>query len=201
MKTVIIVGMLEAYDLERNGAHVWGVNRTYQHQKDLDRLYFMDNLDVFEPEFVDGVNSLGIPIICQRPYESIPNSEAYPIDEILSEFGCEYFTSTTAYMIAHAIFEGYEKIVLHQLLSFPHAHDYLDQKPCMDFWAGFAVGRGIQVVIGGNSGICQNFPWQAKRYGYQPGHPLLKQLINVGFTQKIDNTQSNERIYPDVISA
>ncbi len=198
-EAVVIVGMLEPYTADID-ADIWGVNRCYKHQEKLDRLYFLDNLDVFEPEFAESVNALGIPVFCQKHYEEIEQSRPYPLDEVLQAFGVSYFTSTIAYMMAHAIKEGYKKIVLHQILSYPHAPDYMDQKPCLDFWSGIAIAKGVQIVVTGSGSICKPFPWQAQRYGYEKDRMMIKHLMSKGMTLQPMSSDA-ERVFPNAVSA
>lgn len=74
----------------------------------------------------------------------------YPLKEIVKEFKVAYFTSTIAYAIALAITKKPETINLFGInLSYLNKPEYFEQKPCVDFWVGMAMGRGIKVNIHG----------------------------------------------------
>lgn len=177
---VVIAGMYAPYPGPFDGCEIWGVNRCYVHQENLARLYFLDSLAGFKrhhPEFVQCVNDLGIPVYAQRRYEEIPMSREYPLlavlrkmfgdipDDELKKRG--YFTSTIAYMLAHAIAENMEEIVLHRILVNAGSSEYLMQKSCLDFWCGVAVGRGHKLLISEDSNLCKPVPWEPRFYGYE----------------------------------
>ena len=168
MKRVIMVSAVGPYREDPGAAEVWAVNRAFRHQPNATRLYFMDDLEAFEFEFAHEVAELDIPVVCRRHVDMIPRSEPYPLAEILDAFGgIQYFTSTTAYMLADAIRLGFEDITLHRFMEFPHAEDYAPQKPCLDFWCGMALGRGIRLRTNQASWLCKPLPEEPALYGYQ----------------------------------
>lgn len=84
----------------------------------------------------------------------IPGSRAYPKDAILQTFS-EHghverdFWGSISWMLALAIAEGYERI---ELFWFALMNDtYTKQVPSTRYWIGQARGRGVQVVIHGES--------------------------------------------------
>lgn len=170
MKTVVLVGTYAGYSGEEK--EVWGVNRAYRQTPQLSRVYFFDPIDVLEahghPDFVEHINGLKIPVITKRHYDEIPLSEAFPLNEVTAEFKLtqHYFTSSPSYMLAHAIYEGYERIILHQMQMSPASLEYYCQKPCMDFWCGIAKGRGIDVVTSPMSFLCSPHLWETGLYGW-----------------------------------
>lgn len=200
-KTCVIVGMIGPYEGPTpEGLEIWGCNKTYLHQKNFDRVYFLDDLECYEnpeknmekKEFVDNLNALDIPIYAQKHYEEIPKSIELPVERMVSFFGGGvnnrniHFTSTVAYMFAHAIYEEFEKIIIHRLFCYAKSYDYTDQKPNMDFWAGQAIARGVEVEISRDSHICKPFPWQAKFYGLERERPEIKAFIDAGFREVFD---------------
>lgn len=186
---VIITGSTIGYEEDVDDAELWTVNHGYVTQSNMTRLYFMDTLkevikadkDFDDDGFIKEINKLGIPIYCQEQYPEIENSIAYPKDYIVNYFGISYFTSTIAFMLAHAIAIGFGKIILHKVLLHPHAPEYQEQKACLDFWCGVAIGKGIQVVISPGSVLCKPFPWQAQTYGYTKQRPEVLMFLRAGF--------------------
>lgn len=171
--TVVIVGCNKPYTGPRKeGLEVWGCNRIFQVQERIDRLFALDPLTRFyfneakKREFLAGVSSRAKRVYLQTREESIPNSEAYPLEKVLTKLGVPYFTSSISYMLALAICEGAEKIVLWRLYVMPGSLEYLGQKACIEFWVGQAIGRGIKVEISSDSHLCRPAPWQPELYAY-----------------------------------
>jgi hypothetical protein len=166
MKSVTLVGMLGPQEGDDLGTEVWGVNASYTVHSNLARLYFMDEVDdVVHPEFVENATSLGVPIYC-RDSSVLPGAITYPLHEVLAEFKSPYFTSSVSYMLAHAILEGYERIHLYRVYEMPWSRDYAAQKSCLDFWAGVAIGRGVELTTSKFSLVGRANPWESSLYGY-----------------------------------
>jgi hypothetical protein len=163
MKTVIIVGMIGAYTDDPKGAEIWGVNLCYKHQHNLSRLYCMDDLELLKAEdknFIDNVNRLDIPVIYQEKVDEIPNSRAFALREAMALApGFGFFTSTIAYMVADAIVEGFEHIIMHRINCYSTSIDYFHQKDCLDMWLGFATGRGIKISVSSDSHLLKPYSW------------------------------------------
>jgi hypothetical protein len=101
----------------------------------------------------------------------VPNSYRYPLDEVAGALlpgfrqGVElvqrrYFTSTVAYALALAIFQGYERIMLYGIEMLSDT-EYTYQRPCVLFWVGVALGSGIAVDFFSGDEI-----FDAPLYGY-----------------------------------
>lgn len=137
-------------------AEVWGVNEICQmirYPEKITRLFAFDNL----PPMIDGMRATGIPICSWQDYAD----EEYPYDEIVSRFGIDYFSNTIAYMIALAVYEGYEKIRLYGVDMAPE--EYKNEMPSVEFWLGVAIGQGIKVEISQGSSLFKTRT--GKRYG------------------------------------
>lgn len=91
----------------------------------------------------------------------VPSGVRYPFEEIVgtllphlrraeggefTETITKYFTSSIAFMIALAIYEGFDSIEIYGV-DMDNNTEYGYQKSCAEFWIGLALGRGIQVVI------------------------------------------------------
>jgi hypothetical protein len=83
-----------------------------------------------------------------RPGE-IPMPVRYPFDWVLEVTGGRrYFTATFCFQIALALAEGYEEIGLWGVdLDLGTARERLVEKPCVEYWLGFAQGRGVKVTL------------------------------------------------------
>jgi hypothetical protein len=187
MKTVVLVGMGAPWEVDPEGRHeVWGVNKTYLKTPEEyhDRVYFFDRLfntedqtQEMREEFVRRLNDMPIRVLARQHYPEIPASERYPTEDVMRYFHmCDqegnpdlkkaYFTSTITWMMAHAIYEGFETIILHRIYSMPGSFEYFGQKGCMEFFCGHALGRGIRILISSDSHLMRPFPWQSGLYGY-----------------------------------
>ena len=114
----------------------------------------------------------GRPIYCQEHYDDIPASVRFPRQEInawfrkngglmLEEAGLpdgyfaeDYYTSTPAQMMALAIYEGFEEIHLYGI-DMLQAEEYFYQRSGVEYYVGFARGRGIKVYIPQTSALCK----------------------------------------------
>lgn len=75
----------------------------------------------------------------------LPFAKLYPIEEIKAKFG-NYFTSSIAYMIALAIYEGASEIGLWGIEMLAD-EEYARQRPCCEYYLGMARAMGINIVI------------------------------------------------------
>lgn len=172
MKRVILAAMIEAYPehLLRPGDEVWCCNAAFRHQKGVTRVYTMDDLKYFPSGYADELALLPehVRVFGTRHWPEIPRSEPYPIHEVLERFhGHRYFVCTMAYMVAHAIYERFDEIVLAGCYWAADSAEYMQHKPCMDFWLGFAAGQGVNIDVWGPCSLCRPYIWEPPLYGYQ----------------------------------
>jgi hypothetical protein len=101
------------------------------------------------------------PIYMQFKYAEIPDSVEYPLHDVIKEFfgkawrgenNIKYFTNSLAFMMPMAIMEGFQRI---ELYGFEMANDeeYVLQRANAEFWAGVAIGRGIELYIPEGCGL------------------------------------------------
>ncbi len=203
MKTIIITCCLGAWEAEKpEGTVVYGTTETFRTQKNLDRVYYMDKLDPhkhagWEPQ--KGLTAWGGPAYTLKKYPNIPNSITYPIDAILEEFRKVYFASSTAYILAHAISEKPDKIILHKIASMLLSREYYYQKDCLDFWCGVAIGRGIEVEGSTDSYLMKANPWCSSLYGYIVNN--FEDTANMAILQAVSEAmtlpQTSYAVHPD----
>lgn len=86
-----------------------------------------------------------IPVVSTRSYAD----EQYPWKEITEEFQTKYFRNSISYMIAMAVYKGYEKLRIYGVDQGPD-YEYLAAKPYVMFWLGVAIGRGIEWEVAGS---------------------------------------------------
>jgi hypothetical protein len=169
-KTVHIIAMCVKVPEEMIGAgdEVWGVNRSYQQQPNLTRLFFFDHPFRFKyPPILKDLAKTEFQVWTRKAYPEIGNNRVYPREEVVNFLGkIEYFTCTVAWMMGLAIYEGFERIYLRGMYLPYDSIEYMHHVPCVNFWAGVALGRGINVIIGNECGLAKPFPWQPGLYGY-----------------------------------
>lgn len=109
------------------------------------------------------------PIYMQKEYKSFPSSVRYPIEEInkfvfgkLLRNGQPnlYYTSSFGYMFGLAVYEGFDHIEIYGI-DMTNDTEYNYQKPAGEFMIGFALGKGVEVILHPNSHLCK-----AQFYGY-----------------------------------
>lgn len=105
------------------------------------------------PAYLEWLRTNRTPIYMADKFKKVPASIAYPLERIRAEYPYAY-GSHAAYMVALALTEG----VTH--LGFFGIHytigtEYEEQRANAEFWAGFAAGRGVQLVIPKPSPFCR----------------------------------------------
>ena len=86
--------------------------------------------------------------------EGCPTGIRYPYEEVCQFIGGAYLTSSAAYMLALAIYQGFDMIKIYGV-DMTNAKEYEEQRSCFEFLIGLALGRGQKVWL-------------------PPGCPLLK---------------------------
>jgi len=104
----------------------------------------------------------GLSIYMQALDPLVPDSEQYPLESLISILGCErFFTSTTDYMIALAIYLDYERIDLYGIEMETNT-EYNQQQDSFMYWYGFAQGYGVKVIR-----HCADWMFSKPLYGYE----------------------------------
>jgi hypothetical protein len=70
--------------------------------------------------------------------------ESYPLKAIQEWSGSNYFTSSTAFIIAYAIYTGEKEINLYGI-DMEDAIEYTSQRPCIAYWIGFGRAKGCTI--------------------------------------------------------
>lgn len=108
----------------------------------------------------------GRPIYLLETHPDVPASVAFPRQRIQDRFGTR-FTVSVDWMIALAIDEGFQRIVLNGIgTRFAPAFQYSHKG--IVYWLGYAEGAGVDVVIEGPS--CYRAPTSV--YGYEAAAPV-----------------------------
>ena len=88
---------------------------------------------------------LGIPVYTFYAQPSIPTAVRFPLDDVLRLRQPPYFACTMAYQIAYALLLGATTIALNGM-PLVGAREALVEAKCVDWWLGYASGRGVEVI-------------------------------------------------------
>lgn len=146
---------------------VWGLNQLYRYLGRFDRWFEIHNRPMFEADMVRDTNYVAwlqqspVPVYMIDVFPDMPNSVRFPLEACANLGGRDYFTSSIAYMFALALLEGFEEIGIWGV-DLIVGEEYTNQKPCLEWWIGFAEGRGVKVFVPPQSALMK----QWVRYGY-----------------------------------
>jgi len=153
MKRINILGSGPGrLDVPEGEGEIWGVNN----------IHLLQNVDVIidihnhcaNPEeekdklHMEELKKKKTRVYSQNAIDGFDSVEKYPIDEIMAEFGTDYFGSGIDYIVALAIYKGATDIHMYGVCMMDDG-EYSHQKPSVEFWIGVAVGRGINIVVHG----------------------------------------------------
>lgn len=209
MKTLRLLGLglslYEAQPIPPTGVEVWGLQYTWKSHQ-LDRAFVMDEEawivsknNTLGRDIVKEINSYEFSVYVSKPWANLDKWVEYPLEHVVSgipnlkhrvlektergeewtEVQGKYFLNSFCYMLALAIFEGFERIELYGIdmanmngrLS-PN-ETWEDERSCVSFWVGVAIGRGIEVVISGGSRVTKPIsPDSPTLYGYEKNKHL-----------------------------
>lgn len=122
----------------------------------------------------------------------VPKAIPYPRDEMIQEFGRNWFTSSVAYMMALAIARGATEIALFGVDMAADQEHYSAQRAGCTRFIEIARERGIKVSIPFESCLNASTPM----YGYSEGTPFGRRLnavliqVQAGYNQAVANMNS-----------
>lgn len=90
---------------------------------------------------------LNIPFMTLKEYPFAPTSVAYPLDDVIRTLRSDNFTNGIDYMLAYAIYCGVFTDIELYGINMAMGSEYEWEKPGVDFWLGYAKGRGIRVNV------------------------------------------------------
>lgn len=127
------------------------------------------------------------------PAPQVPNSVAYPRDEMLEAFGLYFFTSTISWMAAKAITDlaasqDVEKVMGFFGVDMQGKDEYLDQRPGAHFFIWEAMRRGIEVIAPMESDILRPPPL----YGFCETDPKWVKMFRREIELKARAAQSEK---------
>ncbi len=131
---------------------IWGINQLYLAYKSVvphtTRWFQIHHRESYDQAVRDHKHhdwlkeQTKFPIYMQRQEETVPMSIPYPKDEIVEHFGL-YFTNSISWMLALAIYEGFEAIHIYGV-DMAQDDEYREQRPSVEWligWAQALLGR------------------------------------------------------------
>ena len=151
MRKIIIIGKGDSWKLAPEGGETWGVN---------DLCFRREVTLIFQMHEWDA-SDLTRDILAYSKRKNIPviSLTNFPLDKMHTD----YFTNSISYMIAYAIFVGATHIDMYGCVM-ATKDEYAFQKPNIEYWIGYASGKGIKVTVFGNTNLLKSE--DGKVYGY-----------------------------------
>lgn len=129
----------------------WGVNDVCGH-RECDVIFWLDRQwlkgSQVDSVIKESVNLTKTPMYSTQVWTDIPTSIRYPKEQVIDFFGIDYFADSCAWMIALAIMQGFNTITMYGF-NYAWGSNYVHEKPCVEFWLGVALARGITLNIQG----------------------------------------------------
>jgi hypothetical protein len=94
------------------------------------------------------------PVFVQKQDPRTPHAQVFPVDQVVAHFG-RHFDSTPAYLVAHAILEGYKEIHVYGI-HLATEWEYLKQRASFEWILGVAAGMGLKVVMPSESPVLRS---------------------------------------------
>ena len=157
---------------------VWAINAMISVIKKVDRAFIMDPVSRFFDTDDAGnmtqimqetLPTVDYPIYSCELDKRVPALQEYPIEDIVTDLGCGYFSNTIAYAIAFALWNKVGSINMFGAdFSYKGNLHFAEQgRACCEFWLAKCMDKGIIVQVALTSGLLDaDVPIQEKMYGY-----------------------------------
>ena len=150
MKSVTIIGKGPSWkECPFGSQELWGPESCLITEglkdKKYTKVFGFDNNDITK-ECLLIAKERGIPFVSTHPYAT----ELYPLVDIVRRFQVSYLKNSISYMLAYAIYHGYESIRLDGVDQGPQ-WEFQQSKSYITFWLGVATGLRIEWRMGQGS--------------------------------------------------
>ena len=147
---VIIIGKGPGWRNAPLEGETWGLNDLILSRplKLVFEIHPIERVLEWRPKEIPEINRLGIPVVTSHLHKAVPTAIVFPLDEM----PVKYFNNTVAYMIAYAIYKEATEIDMYGVALVEHG-EYAYQRPCIEFWVGYALAKGIKVTVYGYTTI------------------------------------------------
>jgi hypothetical protein len=140
---VVIIGKGPGWKKAPTEGNLWGVNDLCL-RRDVKVVFNLhqDDESAISQQIKSYVNKNKVPLISLTELPDVAISISFP----LSQMHTDYFTNSISYMIAYAIYKEASQIDLYGCFM-GNKTEYAYQKPCIEYWIGYARGKGIKVNV------------------------------------------------------
>lgn len=144
--------------------------------------YGWPGAQLWEKRYIAWLSDQKFPVYVQQ-IDLIPNGILFPAEELVAEFGCYWFTSSVAWLMAYALTKGVTEIGLYGI-DMTTKDEYLCQRPGVHYWMEVAARRGVRIYVPPESDLLQPPPL----YGYSETSPIGRKLTvrHREITQKVN---------------
>jgi|TARA_R110000824_G_scaffold260399_1_gene449059 hypothetical protein len=170
---------------------LWGINNFWNAMRDeedrlrADRWFELHppTTDIQDPFDMIWLRDCPVPIYTTEPFPDNPNAVVFPVDELAANYR-DYFACTFAYQIAFAIDEGFKEIAVHGLeLAYGTQREATVERSCVDWWLGYAEGRGIKITIPEGDHVATH--WRRYGFDYWPEARTVEQYVGSLIGRKV----------------
>ena len=149
---------------------VWVLGNRSQNYPRFDRIFEIhDDLSEHDERYAQWLVEKKIPmVVCENFPIQADHIIVFPYEESKKLIGSEYLTSSPAMMVCYAMLNGYQHIELFGVDLNIDDHEYFWQRPCMEFWIGFARGKGHTVILPDVSPVCRADYVEGRDSGCKP---------------------------------
>ncbi len=154
---IIIIGKGRGWQQAPMSGETWGVNDLCS-RRDVKLVFSMDDLEIqtsvvksVKKIITEYTNRTKVPFVGLKKYDYLPESIVFPLEEMHTD----YFSCSISFMIAYAIYKGATQIDLYGCTLWGGS-EYAHQKPNVEYWIGYAQGKGIEVNIHGASNLLKS---------------------------------------------
>jgi len=126
---------------------IWGCNEMTIERAD--RWFELHPMNVQNKRELKWLKECEQPLYVLKKTKEVRRGITYPLNAICDALKVEpYFTCTFAYEIAFALYEGFTTIGLWGCnLPMGSPRERIFESRCVEWWLGFAQGRGVEIVI------------------------------------------------------
>jgi hypothetical protein len=181
---------------------IWGCSPGNMNTLPRVNLWFELHSNLLWPEhenygkpYIEWLKQQTFPIYMQDQ-SLVPNAMSFPRDDLVAQFGDEFFTSSFAWMMALAIMMGASEIALYGI-DMASRDEYIRQRPGFYYFKREAMKAGIKVSAPHESDIMQSPPLYAYVDSTPFGRKIMARRIEVsgrinGMAQQIDQASRSK---------
>lgn len=107
-----------------------------------------------------------VEFVLLEPWDAIPNATIFPHEELRKMPRGSYHCSSFDWMIAYALHLGATEIMLCGVQMYRDRGEPISSGPCIEYWCGYAEGRGVKVTVSKDSDLFYNYHLVRSNYVY-----------------------------------